>query len=975
MSMTQAPKFPKMPARPHLRLRVRLWMSDQETRSDLGGAMLDIARAAWSADPSLDSALAEPTRLHLILDETACLVLHASQSAEPLRAAIADEQGALAPRLRIAEQIGAAAVPPGVTRLGRLRLDPRGLGRPIACLIARAPDAAGRLVLVLPTEPIPRLRQLAPPIPEPAAEPPVPAAPEPEAEPDLELPSDGTRFLWSSDAQDVVGEVRGAAAALVAPLAGRAWQALAQDGSITGDELLDAITERRTFRALPLILRRSDVAEEIAFTASGSPVARPNQPYAGFSGFGMVIARRRSAAPHQPAVANLAPEPQPPPEDTVDASPELQPELDAPVATLPLIEVPAAPPPGTASNAVDDLRARVAAEFASKLGNGALFGLSALSSTGLARGPADKAPTFIWDTRADPAARTAPDEPTLPDPPPEGAELRGGPTRGASLSTHENDAFHEIARALGARFAGEDDGPDRTGSPGAVIAPFPVVAAPAPDSIDSAIVAALDRLPAGVLVHRGGRVLFANRRFLDVTGYRDKAGLEAAQALSPLLEEPHALDAAILQDAPVSVRTGGGELIELLAERSRVDWDGGPAELLLVRSASPSDPNRQEIAQGLLQARDAARDREAQTLLDHIEEGVATLDETGRVLALNRSAAALFGGHAREMVGGPLADLFAPAGGEAVAASLREAVLTGTSTPCEIAMRTVPDSLRLRIVRLASAPAARFCATLRQAAPAPASQPPEEELRFAPLAAPPEPTMQRKADFLAKVSHEIRTPATGIVGSAHTLLGEPGGALGGERHREHLRDMQASGEQILGVADDLLELARLEAGETKLLFSDLALNEVIARCIEKVQPLATRGRIVMRTSLSPDLGLVRADERTVQQATLTVMVHALRLTEPGGQVIVSTTSVEQGEIAFRVRDTGIGMSPEELEDALQPFRQAQTAAPRPAGGSGLGLTLSKALIEANQGRFRITSRRNEGTLVEMLFPALRSLSA
>jgi signal transduction histidine kinase len=146
----------------------------------------------------------------------------------------------------------------------------------------------------------------------------------------------------------------------------------------------------------------------------------------------------------------------------------------------------------------------------------------------------------------------------------------------------------------------------------------------------------------------------------------------------------------------------------------------------------------------------------------------------------------------------------------------------------------------------------------------------------------------------------------------------------------------------------------------------IPLNEVVARCVAQLQPQAARERIVLRTSFSADLEVLMADERSVRQATLNVIANAIAFSPAGGQVIVSTSMADRGEIALRVRDTGIGMTAEEVEGALRPFRQIEKDGLRK--GTGLGLPLTKALVEANHGRFRIDSRRDEGTLVEMLFP-------
>ncbi len=149
----------------------------------------------------------------------------------------------------------------------------------------------------------------------------------------------------------------------------------------------------------------------------------------------------------------------------------------------------------------------------------------------------------------------------------------------------------------------------------------------------------------------------------------------------------------------------------------------------------------------------------------------------------------------------------------------------------------------------------------------------------------------------------------------------------------------------------------------------------MAASVSLMQPQAARQRVVMRTSFAAGLPAVLADQRSLRQAALNVISNAIKFTDAGGQVIVSTAATDRGGVALRVRDTGIGMSPEEVETALQPFRQIATAQRR-GGGTGLGLPLTKALVEANRASLRITSsRKGEGTLVEVLFPAARVLES
>jgi signal transduction histidine kinase len=224
------------------------------------------------------------------------------------------------------------------------------------------------------------------------------------------------------------------------------------------------------------------------------------------------------------------------------------------------------------------------------------------------------------------------------------------------------------------------------------------------------------------------------------------------------------------------------------------------------------------------------------------------------------------------------------------------------------------------------------------------------------------------ADLLAKMSHEIRGPLNTITGFSEIILAERFGAIGHERYRDYLQDINAAGLQIASALNDLLDLSKVETGQFDLAFADVDLNAVIQQCVSVMQPQASRARIIIRTSLAPQLGEVLADERALRQILLNLLSHAIKLTGPGGQAIVSTARTQSGEAVLRVRDTGIGMSAKELEAALQTSEQTPAPASLSPAGSGLGLRLIRALTEANRARFSIESAPDAGTLVEIVFP-------
>jgi signal transduction histidine kinase len=197
------------------------------------------------------------------------------------------------------------------------------------------------------------------------------------------------------------------------------------------------------------------------------------------------------------------------------------------------------------------------------------------------------------------------------------------------------------------------------------------------------------------------------------------------------------------------------------------------------------------------------------------------------------------------------------------------------------------------------------------------------------------------------------------------------GPVVNKRYRQYLIDIQSSSEHLLSLINDLLDLSKIEAGKLDLDLAAVSLNALTQECVAIMQPQANRERIIIRTSLSPRLPSVIADARSVRQIVLNLVSNSTRFTRTGGQVIVSTTLTDAGDVVLRVRDNGIGMSEQEIALALKPFRQVASAVRPGPAGSGLGLPLTKALAEANRAIFSIKSVPQAGTLIEVAFPPSR----
>jgi PAS domain S-box-containing protein len=354
---------------------------------------------------------------------------------------------------------------------------------------------------------------------------------------------------------------------------------------------------------------------------------------------------------------------------------------------------------------------------------------------------------------------------------------------------------------------------------------------------------------------------------------------------------------------------------------------------------------------------------------------VIVIDRDGLILTLNRSAEALFGYEYHEMARRPFTELFAPESERAardyldgltssgVASVLNDGrevigrVRQGGLIPLFMTMGRIGDGMP------------KFCAVLRDITQWKRA---EEDLLNAKRTA--ERASSAKSDFLAKISHEIRTPLNAIIGFSEVMMAEQFGPIGSDRYREYMRDIHASGEHLVSLINDLLDLSKIEAGKLDLVFASVNLNQLVQQCVALMQPQANQQRIIIRSSLSPTLPPVVADARSVRQIVLNLLSNSIKFTGPGGQVIISTALTDRAEAVLRVRDTGVGMTDKEIETAMEPFRQLATSTRWGSGGTGLGLPLTKALAEANRAAFTIKSARDAGTLVEITFPGTRVLA-
>ena len=225
-----------------------------------------------------------------------------------------------------------------------------------------------------------------------------------------------------------------------------------------------------------------------------------------------------------------------------------------------------------------------------------------------------------------------------------------------------------------------------------------------------------------------------------------------------------------------------------------------------------------------------------------------------------------------------------------------------------------------------------------------------------------------KSAFLANMSHELRTPLNAIIGFSEIMQQELLGPLGSPRYHGYVRDIRESGRHLLQIINDILDLSRIEAGQMTLAEEPVDLGRVAVACLRMVDERARAHSLKLATDVPDGLPLVRGDERLLKQILLNLLSNAVKFTMPGGEVRTTASLAGDGWLELAVADDGIGMTPEQIPQALQPFTQVDNALSRRFEGTGLGLPLVKSMVELHGGRLLIDSAVGRGTRVTVRLP-------
>jgi two-component system cell cycle sensor histidine kinase PleC len=232
---------------------------------------------------------------------------------------------------------------------------------------------------------------------------------------------------------------------------------------------------------------------------------------------------------------------------------------------------------------------------------------------------------------------------------------------------------------------------------------------------------------------------------------------------------------------------------------------------------------------------------------------------------------------------------------------------------------------------------------------------------------------QAKSEFLANMSHELRTPLNAINGFSEIMTSEMYGPLGDTRYRDYARDILSSGQHLLALINDILDMSKIEAGKMSLRLEPVSLEEIAEDALRLVRNRAETAGLTLHLDFVrlPD---VEADYRAVKQVLLNLLSNAIKFTPRGGRVSIRAQRWDE-RVRVSVQDTGIGISAEDLERLARPFEQVESQHSKTQQGTGLGLALTKALVEMHGGLLELESAPGQGTTASFALPLRQTQSA
>jgi two-component system cell cycle sensor histidine kinase PleC len=230
-----------------------------------------------------------------------------------------------------------------------------------------------------------------------------------------------------------------------------------------------------------------------------------------------------------------------------------------------------------------------------------------------------------------------------------------------------------------------------------------------------------------------------------------------------------------------------------------------------------------------------------------------------------------------------------------------------------------------------------------------------------------------KSEFIANMSHELRTPLNAVIGFSEIIKDQVLGPVGNERYAEYATDIHQSGTHLLAIINDILDLARVESGKIDLSDQIVRLPEILSFLAALMSESVERAGVTLSIDVPQELPALRADERALKQMLINLLSNSVKFTPIGGEVRVTAHIAPDGDLIIQVKDTGIGISSEDLPRVMEPFGQVEGALSRRHQGTGLGLSLTRSMARQHGGELVLESRLGQGTIATIRLPGERLL--
>ncbi len=489
--------------------------------------------------------------------------------------------------------------------------------------------------------------------------------------------------------------------------------------------------------------------------------------------------------------------------------------------------------------------------------------------------------------------------------------------------------------------------------------------------------AVIENVADAIVINVGTNRVFVNKAFLKLHGLDDVSqvlGMPLDQFIVPedrQLVSERTLARQRGQPVPgvyeYRIRRPDGEVRTVQTSAVSITYKGQPAVLAVLRDTTDRKRAEEELLAANVELQETRRYLER--LIESSTDAIISTDKEGKVVLFNKGAEFLLGHRADEVVDRRVTVLYESE--ERAKEVMREMRKRGgTVSAFETTLETKDGSLIPVLISASilydeegqEVGTVGFNKDLRERKRA------EEELQKAKEAA--EKANQAKSAFLANMSHELRTPMNAIIGYSE-MLQEEAEDLGQEHFIPDLQKIHAAGKHLLGLINDVLDLSKIEAGRMDLFLETFDIPTVIRDVVTTINPLVEKNANTLQVHCADDLPAMRADLTKVRQALFNLLGNACKFTEQGTITLGVAQEMCDGEarISFRVTDTGIGMTPEQMGKLFQAFSQADASTSRKYGGTGLGLAISQKFCRMMGGDITVESAPGQGSTFTIQLPA------